>query len=392
MNILFIHETEYIEKVVIEFQIIPEILASKGHNVYMIDFPMSWKKKSFFDFGSFKTQYLKNVMRTGKKEGITLVRPGIIKIPGISRLVAFFAYFFIIPKVIKKYKIDKIVLFSVPTNGVQTVFWAKRLGIPVHFRLLDVLHQLVPSKILSWPTFILEKYVYKRVSEISAITPMLVKYAVAMGGNPKTTFYLPSGSDLDFFYPEAKDKDLIKKYGITEKDKVVLFAGTLYNFSGLDVLIEYMGKNKEATKNLKLIIVGHGQQADLLRSLVIKNHLENRVILTGFIDYAKLPKYINLADVCINPFQINKITDIIFPGKVYQYMACEKPVIATKLRGVVDIFPDNGGKNNIYYFSLNRPKEFFQLIDKIGKKRIKDINLSLQEISDILYKRLEKLK
>ncbi|MEI8143289.1 MAG: glycosyltransferase [Candidatus Berkelbacteria bacterium] len=392
MNILFIHETEYIEKVVIEFQIIPEILASEGHNVYMIDFPMSWKKKSFFDFGTFKTQHLTDVRRTGKKKGITLVRPGIIKIPGISRLVAFFAYFFIIPRALKEYKIDKIVLYSVPTNGVQTVFWAKRFGIPIHFRLLDVLHQLVPSKILSWPTFILEKYVYKRVSEISAITPMLVEYAIEMGGDPKTTFYLPSGSDLDFFYPEGKNKDLIRKFGITEKDKVVLFAGTLYNFSGLDVLIEYMARNREATKDVKLIIVGHGQQADLLNKLIAKNRFEDRVILTGFIDYAKLPKYINLADVCINPFQINKITDIIFPGKVYQYMASEKPVIATRLHGVLDIFPDNGGKNNIYYFDLKRPKEFFQLVKKIGSKRVKDVNPSLQEISEALYKRLEKLK
>jgi glycosyltransferase involved in cell wall biosynthesis len=392
MNILFVHETEYIKKVIFEFQIIPEILASRGHNVYMVDYPMDWDKKGIFDLGSLKTQYLTNVRRANKEKGITLIRPGVIKIPVISRLIATISYFFVIRDAIKKYKIDKIVLYSAPTNGIQTLFWAKRYKIPVHFRLLDVLHQLVPSKLLSLPTYFIEKYIYKRVAEITAITPMLTEYAINMGGNPKTTNYLPSGSDLDLFYPEAKDEEILKKYNIKKTDQVILFAGTLYDFSGLDVLIKYLAENKNIATNMKFLIVGHGQQSAFLEKLIKESNLGEKIILTGFIDYAKLAKYINLADICINPFRINKVTNIIFPGKIYQYMACEKPVIATRLEGVMGIFPDDGGKNNIFYFDLNNPKEFFDLAKNIGKTKVKDVNPSLQEISDILYKKIEKLK
>ena len=121
------------------------------------------------------------------------------------------------------------------------------------------------------------------------------------------------------------------------------------------------------------------------------NDLVNNVIITGFINYSELAKYINLADVCINPFDINKITNIIFPSKIYQYLACEKPVIATRLAGLVDLFPENGGSNNIFYFDLNKPKEFFILTDRIKYKRIKDQNPSLQKIASILERKLEKL-
>lgn len=392
MNILFVHETEYIKKVIFEFQIIPEILASRGHNVYMVDYPMDWDKKGIFDLGSLKTQYLTNIRRANKEKGITLIRPGVIKIPVVSRLIATISYFFVIRDAIKKYKIDKIVLYSAPTNGIQTLFWAKKYKIPVHFRLLDVLHQLVPSKLLSLPTYFIEKYIYKRVDEITAITPMLTEYAIKMGGNAKTTTYLPSGSDLDLFYPEAKDEELLKKYNIKKNDQVILFAGTLYDFSGLDVLIKYLAENKSIATNMKFLIVGHGQQSAFLEKLIKESNLGEKIILTGFIDYAKLAKYINLADICINPFRINKVTNIIFPGKIYQYMACEKPVIATRLEGVMGIFPDDGGKNNIFYFDLNNPKEFFDLAKNIGKTKVKDVNPSLQEISDILYKKIEKLK
>ena len=385
MNILFVHETEYINKVIFEFQIIPEIYASNGHNVYVIDYPTAWGKKNFLDMGSLKTQCITNVRKSGKEKGITLIRPGIVKVSGISRLLAFFSYFFIIGKVIKQYNIDRIILYSVPTNGLQTLYWAKKFKIPVHFRSIDVLHQLVPSKILSLPTYLMEKFIYKRVSSITAITPKLIKYLMQMGGNPQTTSYLPTGSDIDLFFSQSKDFELVRKFGINKDDQVILFAGTLYNFSGLDVLIRFLIDNHPARKNIKFIIAGHGEQMTLLREMIEENNLSETVILTGFISYPELPKYINLADVCINPFATNKITDIIFPSKLYQYMACEKPVIATRLPGLIDIFPDDGGKNNIFYFDLNKPEEFFHLLGKIGKSRVKDVNPSLQEIASELY-------
>lgn len=387
-NILFVHETEYIEKVVFEFQIIPEILASNDHNVFVIDYPMSWKKKGLFDFGNFKTEYLYNVKKAGKKKGITLIRPGIIKIPGISRFLAFFTYFFLIGKVIKKHKINRIVLYSAPTNGLQTIFWAKKYKIPVHFRLLDVLHQLVPSRILIWPTYLVEKYIYKRVNEITAITPRLTKYAISMGGNPKTTTYLPTGFDADVFYPLTKEQKLLDQFDIKKNNRVILFAGTLYNFSGLDVLLKYFGTHLKENKNIKFLIIGHGQQEESLKKIIKQYNLEKFVILTGFIDYSELNKYINLADICINPFKINKITDIIFPSKIYQYLACGKPVIATKLKGLLDLFPKS--QNNVHYFNLNHPKEFFDLTRRIKKAKILDNSLSLQKIAQIIEKKIRK--
>ncbi|AKM82214.1 TPA: hypothetical protein DD449_03860 [Candidatus Berkelbacteria bacterium] len=389
MNILVIHETEYVKKVVYEFQIIPELLASNGHRVFVIDYPMAWKKSNLFDLGSFKTEYYLNVKKANKKKGVTLIRPGIIKIPGISRLFAFFSYFSLIKKTIKKYKINQIILYSVPTNGLQTLYYAKKYKIPVHFRMLDVLHQLVPSKLLSWPTYLMEKYIYKRVTEITAITPRLVKYAIKMGGDPKTTSYLPTGSDADLFFPQKKNIDLIEKFWIKKQDNVVLFAGTLYNFSGLDILIKYLGENPKLKRNLKMIIVGHGEQEGLLKKMIKEYNLDKNVFLTGFIDYLELNTYINLADICINSFQKNNITNIIFPSKIYQYLACGKPVVATKLKGLLELFPV--GNKNVYYFNLKKPGEFFYLIHKIKHQKINIKNQSLQKIMTVIEEKLEQV-
>lgn len=390
MNILVVHETEYLEKVVFEYQIIPELWASWGHQVYVVDFETNWKKNSFLDLVS-STKIIKNVQKADKDNGVTLIRPGFVKMPIFSRASAGASHYYEIRKIITDRKIDIIFLYSVPTNGCQVIRLAKKIKIPVYFRLLDVLNQLVPHKILSTPTYHLEKYVYKRVDRLTAITPRLTRYAIKMGANPKTTSYLPSGSDSDLFYPSRKNERLMKTLGIKKTDKVLVFAGTLYNFSGLDKILNFFAENIKNFPNLKFLIIGHGEQEKCLREIIKKNDISNRVVMTGFIEYQNLCKYLNLADICINPFEINKITDIIFPGKIYQYLACEKPVIATKLSGITDIFPDEAGARGIYYYDYKKPSEFFDLVRSITDKKIVNKEPSLQKIARDILEDMKKL-
>jgi len=77
-------------------------------------------------------------------------------------------------------KIDVVMLYSVPTNGLQTIYSARRLNIPVVFRSIDLLHQLVPP-VLSMPTKFLERRVYARADEILTITPNHSRYILSMG-------------------------------------------------------------------------------------------------------------------------------------------------------------------------------------------------------------------
>lgn len=390
MNILVVHETEYIKKMVFEYQIIPELWSSWGHNVYVVDFETDWRKFNIFNFRS-KTQILENVRKANKKKGITLIRPGFIKLPVISRFSAAVNHYYAIRKILKEKKIDVIFLYSVPTNGYQVIHLAEKFNIPVYFRLLDVLCELVPYKILAKPTYYLEKYVYPKVDKLTAITPKLTKRAIQMGADPRTTSYLPSGSDADLFFPQSKNPQLMASLGIKRSDKVVAFAGTLYGFSGLDKVLNYFAENIKKFPNLKFLIIGSGVQEKMLKEIISKNRLEDKVVMTGFIQYELLSKYLNLSDICINPFDINKITDTIFPGKIYQYLACEKPVITSKLPGVINIFPNNGGKSNIYYYDYKKPFEFFDVLTSIKVKKTKNLEPSLQDIARIIEIDLKKL-
>lgn len=389
MNILVIHETEYIDKVIYEYQIIPEILSARGHTVFVIDFPTNWSKAGSNDWFSKGVSY-PNVRRANKLNGITLIRPAFILIPVISRITAFFSYFFLIEKTIRENRISHIILFAVPTNGLQTIMLAKKMRIPVLYRSLDVSHQIVPHLLLRLPTMVLEKFVYRYSDKISAITHQLVEYAIRNGAKSEHCSFLPTGADADIFYYQPKDKQLLENLGLSEKDLILLFSGTLYKFSGLKEIICSIPLRLSEFPDLKLLLVGGGEQYEELKQLVCELGLQDRVIMTGFVDYREVPRYINTADICINPFIINDITNIIFPSKVYQYLACEKPVFATKLSGMLDIFPPDDQDRGVYYFDTI--DEFFDQVRRINRVRVKSSSPSLQEITSAIELELYSMK
>ena len=58
----------------------------------------------------------------------------------------------------------------------------------------------------------------------------------------------------------------------------------------------------------------------------------------GQQSYAALPGLVEGWDVCLLPFALNASTRFISPTKTLEYMAAEKPVVSTALRGVVGLY------------------------------------------------------
>ena len=339
MNILFIHEVDWMDKVVFEIHNLSEIL-SKSHRVFAIDYEEKWRKDSLFDMGTLKTREFRHVSRANDGADVTVRRPGMIKLPLLSRLSAFFTHYHEIKKTVKEEKIDVIVLYSAPTNGLQTLHIAKKNNIPVIFRSIDIVNQLVPQWFLRAPTYLIEKVIYKNVDKIVAITPKLSDYVIKMGADEKKVELLFTGVDTNKFNSCVETTALREKLDINRDDKVIVFIGTLFDFSGVDQYIEQFPKVLKEFSEAKLVIVGRGVLLERLKKIVADLGLNNNVILTGFQPYETMPQYINLADICINPFQINNTTRDIIPCKILQYLACGKPVLATPLPGMKQILPN----------------------------------------------------
>jgi len=359
MNILFVHEVDWFRKVVFEIHSLPELLSSLGHRVFVVDFGSLRDRKHIFDFGTLKTKEFNDVSRAHAGSSVELIRPGFIKAPFLDRASAFFTHYSVIKRVIEDKEIDAIVLYSVPTNGPQTITLARKIGVPIIFRSIDVIHMLVTLKLLRPMVFSIEKWVYMHVDKILTLSPKLSDYVIRMGADRNRVELLPFGVDMSKFNPYVEAEELRSKLGIAGDDKVIVYVGTLFEFSGLDLYLKQFPAVLKEFPEAKLVIVGGGALLEKLKELVINLRLTENAILTGFQPFDIMPQYINLADICINPFIVNMTTRDIIPGKIIQYLACAKPVLATPLPGMVSLLsgPERGvAYSNIDEFAENSIK------------------------------------
>jgi glycosyltransferase involved in cell wall biosynthesis len=347
VNILFIHEIDWLKKVVFEIHTLSELLSLFGHHVYVIDYESMWKKERFLDFGSLRTRVINNVNRAYSNATVELRRPGFIKIPGLSRFSALFTQYREIRKTIIEKKIDAVVLYSVPTSGLQAINLAKKFNIPVVFRSIDVLNQMVTSPLLRPLTRLLEKRVYSGADYILALTPKMSKYVIDLGADPSRVGLLLIPVDTVMFKPAPGSDELRRQWGLAAEDAVILFIGTLFNFSGLDILIRRFPEVLKEAPQAKLLIVGDGPQRPKLEKIVAETGLQKQVIITGFQPYNTMPQYINTSTLCVNTFLINDTTRDIFPSKIVQYLACGKAVIATRLPGMAAVI--EGEQQGVVY-------------------------------------------
>jgi glycosyltransferase involved in cell wall biosynthesis len=338
LNLLFVHEVSYEKKPIFEMHEFPEHLAARGHKVTFLQFDEGFK----FWEGKRQPRTKTIAGRVLPETAIDLVTPHQFGIPGLDRLFATISVWPALERLLKTQRFDAIVLYAVPTYGHQVIQLAKKHGIPVTFRALDVSH-LIRKSIFSPLIKSAEKYVYQHADLLSANNPAMAEYCARLGSRTMGALVNLPPLDISHFAKAVLDSQLQKDLGIKPGDSVITYLGTFFHFSGLDVVIREFAGQAAKHPNSKLLLIGGGEQEKELRELVSQLKLEARVIFTGFIPYANLSGYLGLTKVAINPMVPGMVSHTAFPHKVIQYMAAGLPVVTTKLDGLFTTFGDTSG-------------------------------------------------
>jgi glycosyltransferase involved in cell wall biosynthesis len=275
-----------------------------------------------------------------------------IRFPILSRVSGSMLESFEVARTIQTEKPDAVLLYAMPTVGIQSLVMARHYGIPVVFRAIDVSHELVPNGLLRFPTTLIEDFVFNAADLNVALTPHLKRYIQTYGVSDQRIRLLPSGVDTVLFSPGPRDVAALERWSVGAEDLIVLFMGTLYRFCGLERTISEFPRVLASYPTAKLMIAGSGEAEARLRSLTREKNLQRHVIFTGVLPYADLPNLIRSADICINPFELNGITRNILPTKLFQYMTCGKPVLATALPGTTPFL--KGEEHGVLYSELDR--------------------------------------
>lgn len=350
-----VHEVDYLEKVIYEIHEFPEMLAAAGNEVTFFQFQEGADRK--------KNNRFRQKLVSGRvypEAKIHLVGPHQFGIPAIDRLWATLSCLPALFKLFRKSKFDVVLNYAVPTYGLQVLAVAGSFKVPVVHRSLDVSHEL--RGVFRIPILAVEKILYKLVDYISANNSAMKNYCDELSGRSKPTIVNYPPLDLSHFSPRPKDLSLASSIGVLPGDRVITYMGSFFYFSGLPEVVRRFAALTNKDSDIKLLLIGGGEQEKELRILVAELSLNDRVIFTGYVSYADLPRYLQLADVGINPMKVSKVSSVAFPHKVLQYLASGIPVVSTRLDGLVSALE---GTHNLQWVQspeecLNRALELIR--------------------------------
>jgi len=191
-----------------------------------------------------------------------------------------------------------------------------------------------------------ERMATKYSERIVSVTPQIGDYLNQNYDCSKEKIkVITNGVNTDKFRPIHDEALLLnwrRKIGILEGEIVIAFVGNLARWQGVNLLIESGILLLYRGEKLKFLLVGDGPLKEDLMRRVSGSGFEKEFVFTGMVDYDDVPFLINLADICAAPFILrrNQITGVS-PIKVFEYMACGKPVVTTRIEGL-DFIEEEG--------------------------------------------------
>lgn len=334
MRILFLHEVNYLTKPIFEMHEFPEHLAELGHEVGFVHFPEGYSLPQIRRLGRRQTI----PGRVVESVKIDLFTPWTFSGNLLGRLFTAKASFWQIKRILREYRPDVVVSFSVPTSGWQALIASRFAGVPFVFRALDVSHK-IRAGVFSPLIKQAEKYIYRHADGISANSTAMLAYCQGNAGVAGVSGVHFPPLDLSAFAAGSRSRGR-EMIGLDSSEKVIIYMGSFFYFSGLPEVLRTFG---EVLPPCKLVLVGGGEQDVELRRITKELGIDGKVIFTGMVPFSSLPDILASADVAINSMEKTLVSDTALPNKVLQYMAVGVPVVSTNLQGLVSTFGSNSG-------------------------------------------------
>lgn len=177
----------------------------------------------------------------------------------------------------------------------------------------------------------LRKRFFTRASKVVAVTEGIRKGLHRLYGIPLNRMtVVHNGANTDLFRPMNKDS-CRKQLGLDPNRTYLCFVGSLVSWQGVDGIIRAIPKVGETIPQVNLLIVGEGAQREELERLAQDLRLSDSVHFVGNVPYEEVPLYINSSDICLAPKIA--LSSGYSPLKLYEYMACARPVVASRVPG-----------------------------------------------------------
>ncbi len=182
----------------------------------------------------------------------------------------------------------------------------------------------------------------RRLSGVVAISPsikedLVFRYRI----DPSRVSVIGNGVDTGLFRPISKS-EACTRTGLRVDTPRVIFVGNLAPWRRVELLPEVLDIAKRETPALELMVVGSGQLIGRIKDAVRMLSLEDSVRFVGEVPHEQVPYYVCASDVSLLPATSWQVE--ISPLKLWEYLACERPVVAHHVPGLEILETEHVGR------------------------------------------------
>lgn len=155
-----------------------------------------------------------------------------------------------------------------------------------------------------------------------------LKYKVAA---PRKMCLVENGTNLERFKNLEKYRmEYRKKLEIDEDELVIGVVGRISEQKDPITMLEAFEKINKKYPKSKLVYIGDGELKEKILTYTVEKKLKERVLITGWVNNSE--RFLSAIDIAVLPSKWEG-----FGLAIIEYMAAQKPIIATKVGGIENI-------------------------------------------------------
>ena len=197
-------------------------------------------------------------------------------------------------------------------------------------------------KSISYAKSFLDGKSFKFAEYLVVVSPKIKKILeVDYKIDPMKISVIENGANTELFRP-MDTTEARRKLKLNETHNYICFVGALYNWQGVEYLIKASPYIIKECPQSFFLVIGDGPELKSLISLANLLGVSDRFIFTRAKPYSSIPLYINASDLCVAPFIRKRNIKAGFSAiKLYEYLACGKPVVASDIDEVLKLLVES---------------------------------------------------